>query len=441
MGHKTSGGKRWPAPSEIPYRPSAFMTDTASARDLDRRVVQAFQDVFARAQDIRGSDAYFIDRVGSAIFYRIPQLLSLGRDLGTMNAVEIGCGRGTKSVCWAPLFKTYMGCDIDATLIEEARSLASACSSRARFQVANGAEALSNPERYGLSDQIDCVIAYAVLEHLTLAEREAFLTTCRTVLAGHGLLIICEAPNRLIRYDPHSSALPFFQTLPPALALKYIGRSPRSDARALANGTEEELHRFGSGVSYHEFDLFLADQDGNLPEVVGGGWDVWAAADEPVRPDEVDLETFMRVAEVPAHPSFSRYWIDVIFDFRASMPANSYKRPILIGAERSAGVKVSEAGQWALANYISDGAELRFRIRMRSPLYVQLDLAASHGEFVISDPDQAAACTFSAKTLRKSRFSRWHSKAQIDLTAFSSASDIIIKPSAGTVSVDGIIAR
>lgn len=148
----------------------------------------------------------------------------------------------------------------------------------------------------------------------------------------------------------------------------------------------------------------------------------------------------MRAAAVPAHPAFSRYWIDVIFDFQTTEPREAYKRPLLLGAEPSSGVSSSGPTRWALTSYRSEGASLEFVIGSHVPLYAQFDLNECWGEFVISDQDGATIRSFAVETLRASKFPRWHSRSQIDLSAFSGATHIRITPADGKVATDGIIA-
>lgn len=132
-----------------------------------------------------------------------------------------------------------------------------------------------------------------MLEHLTLGERRSVLEAVHELLAGGGLLIVAETPNRLIPHDGHSTSLNFFQMLPTELALAYIGRSPRPEAQAIASAAhpEEALYRFGQGVSFHEFELFRT-RSGSLPKIVHGGWGLWTAFDEPVRRDELELSNY-----------------------------------------------------------------------------------------------------------------------------------------------------
>jgi 2-polyprenyl-3-methyl-5-hydroxy-6-metoxy-1,4-benzoquinol methylase len=433
-----SGDRNHPKASSeeaILYKPSIFSFQTKN-KDFDTIVENGFKSAFETARSLKPHDEYFLDRVGSAIFYRIPFFGSLGRDLSTLNAVEIGCGRGTKSVCWAPMFKSYRGFDINGALIAEAREFSRlAGCGNIQFQTANAADVLKSPLNYGIEGRIDCIIIYAVLEHLTLLEREVVLSCARDTLAGHGLLIVCEAPNRLMREDPHSSNLPFFQMLPHALATKYIARSTRPEANALAGASEESLYRFGAGVSFHEFDLFLEDDKGRLPAIIGGGWDMWSAFDEPIRGNEVELDGYIAERVPHVDPAFSRYWIDVAFDF--SLPSQKRQTPRLVTPFLAPGITHSPQNIWMPGTYSSVATPLVFDCG--SAKYLQIDIESSEGSFSIRAGDETKE--FSVQELRQARFKRWHPYAQIDLAGIKSDLIVVTPGTKSKVVVSGIIAR
>ena len=46
--------------------------------------------------------------------------------------------------------------------------------------------------------EVDVFLLYAVLEHLTVAERLAVLRLAREVVKPDGAIVVCETPNRLI---------------------------------------------------------------------------------------------------------------------------------------------------------------------------------------------------------------------------------------------------
>ena len=75
-------------------------------------------------------------------------------------------------------------------------------------------------------------------------------------------LVIIETPNRLWYFDAHTSQLPFYHWLPDRVAFDYSRFSNREFFKDiyLAHTAKSELHflRRGRGVSFHEFELFIA---------------------------------------------------------------------------------------------------------------------------------------------------------------------------------------
>ena len=130
-----------------------------------------------------------------------------------------------------------------------------------------------------------------------------------------GLIAVIELPNRLVDTDYHTSLLPFFDQLPEELALAYVDRSPRADFRqqmldaraADADGGRLALARWGTGASFHEFELVFGDLSRH---VVGGGYDPMLLGDRKVHADETALARYLEGVR-PDLPPFSRYWIDI----------------------------------------------------------------------------------------------------------------------------------
>jgi 2-polyprenyl-3-methyl-5-hydroxy-6-metoxy-1,4-benzoquinol methylase len=110
--------------------------------------------------------------------------------------------------------------------------------------------------------RFDVVIFFASLEHMTIEERRSALRETRSMLASGSHWVIVETPNRLWYFDAHTSLLPFFNWLPDALAFEYSRFSSRNYFREMyrVRNLENELHflRRGRGVSFHEFELFMA---------------------------------------------------------------------------------------------------------------------------------------------------------------------------------------
>jgi SAM-dependent methyltransferase len=425
-------------------RPSA-LTPGRAAPEADAAVRAALLEDFPRIRPMLRPDPYYLDRLGSAIFYRMPWLLGLGRDLSRLNAVELGCGPGLKAIPWSRLFRSYLGLDLDPEVIGFARRAAQAAGRRnLEFHAGNAADAVRDPRRFGMTGRIDVVVLYAVLEHLLPAERRQVLGLCREVLQEGGLVVLCETPNRLIPHDGHSSLLHFFQSLPPEIALEYMARSPRPGAAAAVAPGEAALYRFGQGASYHEFELWLAGAEGRLPGILSDGWSHWPLCDEPLRRDELWLNDYLEAHGPLAPPAFARFWLDAVFDGTAPAGATPAP-PRLAEPEPLADAAVYRGRRFHEPDsvVVNAGGELRLSLAGAGAATLLLDLAQSAGEVALVDPAGRALTVLDVGLLRRSRFPRWHGSCAIDLSPFLPAREIVVRPVfAGSVAVStGLVLR
>lgn len=391
--------------------------------DIDDVLQKMFLEIYEPISK-RIPDDYFLDRLASAIFYRVPMLLELDRDLAGMNVLELGCGRGLKSIPWSSLFRRYWGVDLDPDVIAFAKGCAAATArDNVSFVAANVADIVKDPKRFGIDEPIDFIVMYAVLEHLTLEERESVMRIASEILAPGGMLLIAETPNRLIPHDGHSSFLHFFQQLPADLALNYIDRSSRPGAADMLKEADqnEALHRFGTSVSFHEFELFLTGARGNMPPIISNGWQFWPAFDEPIRRDELALADYFRAHALHAHPTFARYWIEAIFDF-----AESSQKPYSPGVRLPApatSLNVERRPQcWTVDLYSGEtGCDLTFDLNNLRDPFLQFDINVSEGAFGVFDSNNNQLGEYEIARLREARIGRWHARAAIDLSRFNTA--------------------
>lgn len=202
-------------------------------------------------------------------------------DLAAQEVIEIGCGTGSSTAAFAHFAKHIYAYEV---------SEISVAAARARMQIMgidNVSITQSAPDdllktlRANHSGGVSVVLLFAVLEHMTVQERLNTLREVWNLLLLNGILIVAETPNRLTYFDYHSSWLPFFHFLPLDLAVEYHEKSPRQIMRlglkycrdkVGATTAEEALTRFGTAVSFHEFeialgsnldDLLVADGDAN----------------------------------------------------------------------------------------------------------------------------------------------------------------------------------
>jgi SAM-dependent methyltransferase len=240
--------------------------------------------------------------------------------LSGRRVLEFGAGAGPISCALAPHVRSVTGLDIAAGDVELGRR---EVAQRAIDNVELHADSFERllaitRERAGA---IDLFLLFAVLEHMTIAERHAVLGLARDVLAPGGSIAIFETPNRLLWWDHHTSQLPFFGMLDPELAVAYADRSPRAGfATDLHAAGDRPLHlmRQGRGASQHELELALGPLD---RRIVAGGYEPELFPTRHVHREELYLARFGAKLDPPLSPVFSRYWLDIVLRFDDAPPA------------------------------------------------------------------------------------------------------------------------
>jgi hypothetical protein len=191
----------------------------------------------------------------------VPWLKSVSPDLSCMTAVEVGSGTGASSLAFATQVKKLICYEIEDLSIEAARE-------RLGYFGLDNVE--FHRELFGPScglvasgEKVDLVVLCAVLEHMTFQELRDCLSTAWTLLNEGGLLLVADTPNRFAVFDAHTSLLPYFSALPREIKQAYARDfSPRDHFRtAIADAPPGDidllLTRWGSGISFHEFELAI----------------------------------------------------------------------------------------------------------------------------------------------------------------------------------------
>lgn len=263
-----------------------------------------------------------------AAYYLIPWIEQTV-SLAGKTVLEYGCGNGPVSCAFAQHGARVIGVDIDGPAVELGReALRERGVSHVELEI-HPLEEIADAVRTRRG-QVDVFLLYAVLEHLTVAERLDVLRLAREVVKPDGAIVVCETPNRLTYFDHHTAQIPFFHLLPDELALGYYERSGRDDFRAsidaaAAKGPEaagEAIVRWGRGVSFHEFEIVFGDL---TRHVIGSSYDPLLFPERPVHPEEVVLARYLERARPDLAPAFSRSWLDLILS-----PTPVAKRPAFI---------------------------------------------------------------------------------------------------------------
>ncbi|QGZ33711.1 class I SAM-dependent methyltransferase [Stappia indica] len=236
------------------------------------------------------------------------------------NVLEVGCGQGAKIYGLSRLSENYTGIDIDKKSLDEANSLVQDLGLKnVRLIQTNGDDLEKIWDSHG---PFDLVIFYAVLEHMTFAERMSALNSAKSFLERGAAVYIGEGPNRLNPIDLHTSEIPHFDALPDDIAAAYATAFPSrqsfKDLVLKTEGFDLMRTRAGRGFSYHEFNLiFEATRLQNA--VKRDGWAIEKLNQYPLFAFEgYNLESFPLVrnwsgaSSPPVHPAFARSWIDLI---------------------------------------------------------------------------------------------------------------------------------
>lgn len=287
-----------------------YFNDVADDQWGEKHLSGALQDHVSRRYDQISN--HYVPWVASAC------------DLTKTEVVEIGSGTGSSTAAFAQCCQRIHGYEIDE------RSVVAA---KARFDLMglrNATVALTNPAKQldvvcaNHASGVSAVLLFAVLEHMTIPERLSTLKACWKILLPGGYLIVAESPNRLTYYDRHTSWLPFFQFLPPDLAIWYYNRSPRKyfttemEKAVRDRGVDEAkmgMARWGTGISYHEFEVAL---NANLSDalVSDGGESEHIRKIYPPAAVEFLLKAYFVQANVNRPLAFANEMINVVLQKR-----------------------------------------------------------------------------------------------------------------------------
>lgn len=257
-------------------------------------------------------------RYNGALYSFVPWLRRYFPD--PKKVIEIGCGTGSTTAAFASACESLIGYDFDDASLRVARK-------RLELLGVANAEVHNVPGNEGAAifkehPQVDGVILFAVLEHMTGQERLDVLKAGWDALQPGGFLLIAETPNRLIYWDFHTTNLPFFNLLSEDVALAYHHRSERTDtknniamnfAAKGVEGAKLALVRAGySGASYHEFEIALGPDYAS--HIVSSPDDPEVATvygDQKI--EEEALASYVEKKGLNIHPSFCKSFLTLLF--------------------------------------------------------------------------------------------------------------------------------
>jgi 2-polyprenyl-3-methyl-5-hydroxy-6-metoxy-1,4-benzoquinol methylase len=229
--------------------------------------------------------------------------------------LEIGAGTGASTVALAEQGARVFGIDVSEGALTVARERCRLYNLEASFTTGNAAKL----------DQVigdlsfDCIVYFAVLEHMTWPERFASLSTAWKRLKPGQHLVVIETPNRLWHTDTHTSGEPFFHWISDEVAYDYSRCTKREIYNRTFSGPITDagrtlLARWGRGSSYHEFALSFDLSPEALP-VVSHLAEFRKQGLAALRPGN-DFEAILRKLAPGIHPGFLTSYLDLIFEKR-----------------------------------------------------------------------------------------------------------------------------
>jgi len=251
--------------------------------------------------------------------------------LAGRTVLEYGCGQGAIACALASHAGRYIGIDIDAGEVAMAQDhLARRGLDDVELTAVAADDILEQVRSY--SGEIDVLLLYAVLEHMSIQERLELLRLAREVVRPDGYIVVGESPNRLTPFDHHTAQMPFLHALPLELARLYYVRSARREFvaaidAAAADGdaaARQALIRWGRGISFHEFELVFEDL---AAHTVASSYAEPLYPTRPVRLEELNLAAALEAWRPDLPPCWSRTWLDMILTAQPLQDAPLHVRP------------------------------------------------------------------------------------------------------------------
>lgn len=306
---KPEGATPLPVAKKRHLRPTSLTLNRSD--DIDERVRENIARRSERFPEAWEGQNSWVSRFEIGAYYVAPLFAQLTAKPDS-RVLEVGCGQGQKALSYLPFVGSVLGIDIDADHVDYANRAAEAMGApNAEFRHVKADDVATILQ----SDQFDVVVLYAVLEHLTPAERLNLLGTIWSHLRDDGLILIGETPNRIASFDAHTTNLQFVDTLTNELYFEYTDNfTSRTDYREFMSRFNDKCigsYRAGRGVSFHEFDLMFGRQGGISEYIICDSYNALLRNAYPLSRSENSFLDMFRWHRYPIHQCFSRYWIEL----------------------------------------------------------------------------------------------------------------------------------
>jgi len=373
----------------------------------------------------------FSTRYKQATYFVLPTIEELVKGRSSFSVLEIGCGEGPKVCALAPVVTDYLGIDLDKVSIDRAKA------NIARLGLKN-CEAVhleaDDIDRVLASKSFDLILLYAVLEHLTLGERERLLTKLWSALRPGAYIYVGEAPNLISPIDYHSSNMPYFHMLPIDLKQKVYQRSHRKlwRSRVEAEATRElAFFRNGAHVSFYDFDATLMPVENLNNHIVFDNFHLRQLNMNPFRWHEANL-----LRELAGHAQdnrldeswriprcFSRYWIDFILS-KSPVQSSCDAYPTVAAHPDHLSTTLADPFRNPLVIVNKNAPEQEFSNRGAASSRVIVGLLKSHsrGRLVLSSSSGNNDCVIDMDA-EKAKFDYWNPNIYVECPTMIASND------------------
>jgi len=230
------------------------------------------KDVLATESGINELNDHLFKRLKMFRTQVIPWL-NCTNQLKDAKILEIGCGTGSTTIALCEQGADVYAIDVNSNSISIAKKRAELYSFEPKFYEIN-AVAINDL----FTDNFDFIIFSASIEHMTYQERIQSIKAAFEMIGENQYIVLTDIPNRLWHTDTHTSLEPFYNWLPDSLAIDYAQFTKRDYFKESFCEKDcdynTQLSRWGRGVSYHEFEVALGQENWEVVSSMNEFWGV-----------------------------------------------------------------------------------------------------------------------------------------------------------------------
>lgn len=237
-----------------------------------------------------------------------------------LTVLEPGCGMGPMTCALAQTGAKVWSYEIDPVMVQAAMARLKILGLQAEHVFYLAAQHATNVLPGTFHDGVDVIPCIGILEHIPEIPRLELMRCLWGLLRPGGILVVAHTPNRLTYHDLHATRMPFGHMLPDEIACRYYDRAPhdayRESMRWAADQSPDRLvemrHNFGTGLSFHDFEIAFETRDiQRLVADDGLGREMMAWYLDDLEGEL--LWRYMQSVQLPLSRGWSRQFLNLIF--------------------------------------------------------------------------------------------------------------------------------